>query len=134
MLGMCPRHPEFILSDILKASASVSLVVFVDDSRQLLHLETLSVVSPNLIDVGDNVVKVPKRWVNNELLANAHTQTWALLLVGRIRLRYESSYAWTTSFAIGRTLAMVSFLEFAMRLCHDIPEKSLTKMNLGRDR
>jgi hypothetical protein len=60
-------HPEIIITGIFEPDAEATLEVFVDNRGELLHLEPLLVVAANLIDVGDDMMKIVFTGMDDEV-------------------------------------------------------------------
>lgn len=68
--GHVTTDPKLILGEVFVPDASNFNGIFVDDRRQLFHLETLRIVFANLIDVGQDVVEVDGIRIDDEFFCN----------------------------------------------------------------
>jgi hypothetical protein len=89
-------HPEFLIGHDLVPDAHVSLGVFIDDRRELLHLEPLWIETANRLQIGHRPVQIDLRKVKDESFAAGHaftsadrseetTRSFGVDLLGRFR-------------------------------------------------
>jgi hypothetical protein len=65
--------PEFVIRNVLVANADTGFHIVVDDRRQLLHFMALRIDASNLIDIGDDVIEVVSRKIDNQIFVG-HVQ------------------------------------------------------------
>lgn len=65
--GHVASDPKFVVGDVFVADTDHVLWVFVDDRRQLLHLEALGIVFSDLMNIGRNPIEIDRVGVHDEL-------------------------------------------------------------------
>lgn len=61
--------PEFIMRHVFVPNTGNIFWVFVDNRRQLLHLEALRVLLPDLMNIRDRFIKIDRVEIDDEFLA-----------------------------------------------------------------
>ena len=69
--GKVAPDPELVAGHVLVADAQAPGLVLVDDGRELLHLETLRIVLPDIFQICDHMIEIQSRRVN-DIVARRH--------------------------------------------------------------
>ena len=62
-------NPELVVGHVLVAHADAGLDVVVDNRRQLLHFMALRIDAADLVDIGNDMIEVVRRKIDNQIFA-----------------------------------------------------------------
>ena len=80
--GKMTPHPKLVVGDVLITDAQATRMIFVNDRRELLHLEPLLVPTADLLDVGDDMRQIVFAGMD-DVVARGHGERSLRLAMGR---------------------------------------------------